>query len=465
VVGVAQTERPTHSAESAKLLKSDPLHVFSESVQQLSSTVTKSVVQVLTIGFGLTTDANKDDDDTGYLEAERGIGAGVVLSSDGYIVTNAHVIAGARQIHIRLQGLDQGNAPKTNVRHGAMEAKLVGVDRLTDLAVLKIDATGLPALELADSNDLKQGQVVFAFGSPMGLENSVSMGVVSATARQIDPAKPDIYIQTDAPINPGNSGGPLVDVDGHVVGINTFILSESGGNEGLGFAIPSDVVRSVYDQIRTQGRVHRGQIGVYLKTITPELAEGLHLPVDDGVILEDVAPGSSADKAGLKVGEIVTSVGGKRVEDLREFALDLYAYKVGQSVNVGVLRNGKVQSVPVTVMERTDDPERFADMVTGPDNMVGRLGIVGVTINDDLVGALGDDLRISSGVLVAARTPTSTLLGAGPEPGDVIHAVNGSPVKDLKQLKAALRGLKPGDAIVLQVERSGLFSYLVLEAE
>jgi serine protease Do len=461
---IAQTEKPTHSAESAKLLKSDPLHVFSESVQQLSSTVTKSVVQVLTIGFGLSTDENKDD--TGYLEAQRGIGAGVVLSSDGYIVTNAHVIEGARQIHIRLQGLDQQNPNKTKVAvRGAMEAKLVGVDRLTDLAVLKIDASDLPALQLADSNDLKQGQVVFAFGSPMGLENSVSMGVVSATGRQIDPAKPDIYIQTDAPINPGNSGGPLVDVDGHVVGINTFILSESGGNEGLGFAIPSDVVRSVYDQIRTVGHVHRGQIGVYLKTITPELAEGLHLPVSEGVILEDVAPGSSADKAGLKVGEIVTSVGGKRVEDLRQFALDLYTYKVGQSVDVGVLRKGEVQNIPVTVMERTDDPERFADMVTGPDNMVNRLGIVGVTINDDLRSALGDDLRLASGVLVAARTPTSTLLGEGPEAGDVIHAVNGTGIKDLKQLKAALRGLKPGDPIVLQIERSGLFSYLVLEAE
>jgi len=250
-----------------------------------------------------------------------------------------------------------------------------------------------------------------------------------------------------------------------VVGINTFILSESGGNEGLGFAIPSDVVKSVYDQIRAQGHVHRGQIGVYLKTITPELAEGLHLPVNDGVILEDVAPGSSAEKAGLKVGEIVTTVGGKRVDDLREFALDLYAYKVGQSVDVGVLRNGKVQNVPVTVVERSDDPERFADMVTGPDNMVGRLGIVGVTINDELRDALGDDLRIPSGVVVAARTPTSMLLGEGPQPGDVIHAINGTQIKDLKQLKAALRGLKAGDSIVLQVERSGLFSYLVLEAE
>ncbi len=363
-------------------MKSDPLHVFSESVQQLSSTVTKSVVQILTTGFGLTTDEQKDD--TAYLEAQRGVGAGAILSSDGYIVTNAHVVEGARQIRVRLQGLDDSTPTKSRIPP-RLEAKLVGMDRLTDLAVLKIDMTGLPALQLANSDDLKQGQVVFAFGSPLGLENSVSMGVVSATARQIDPQKPDIYIQTDAPINPGNSGGPLVDVDGHVVGINTFILSESGGNEGLGFAIPSDVVRSVFDQIRTQGHVRRGQIGVFLRTITPELAEGLHLPVNEGVILEDVVPDSSADKAGLKVGEIVTTVGGKSVDDLRQFALDLYTYKVGQKVDVGVLRKGKVQTVSVTVSEREDDPERFADMVTGPDNLVNRLGILGVTVNDQLL--------------------------------------------------------------------------------
>jgi len=459
----AQTEQPTKSAESAKLLKSDPLHVFSESVQQLSGSVTKSVVQVLTTGFGLSTDEDKDD--TAYLEAERGIGAGVVLSSDGYIVTNAHVVQGARKIRVRLQGLDKQTAAKVDASpHGPIEAKLVGVDRTSDLAVLKIDVSGLPTLQLADSNDLRQGQVVFAFGSPMGLENSVSMGVVSATARQIDADKPEIYIQTDAPINPGNSGGPLVDVDGQVVGINTFILSESGGNEGLGFAIPSDVVRSVYEQLKTKGHVHRGQIGVYPRTITPELVEGLHLPTNQGVLLEDVVPDSSADKAGLKVGDIVVSIGGKPVADVRHFAVDLYTFRIGEKAEIGVLRNGKVQTTSVTVMERSDDPERFADLVTGPNNLVPRLGIVAVNINDELRDAIGD-LRIPGGVLVAARTPSSTLLGEGPEPGDVIHAMNGTPVRDLQQLRQELHKTKAGDAIVLQVEHDGLLSYLVLETE
>jgi serine protease Do len=462
-LSVAQTEQPTRSAESAKLLKSDPLHVFSESVQQLSSTVTKSVVQVLTVGFGLTSSGEKTD--TAYLEAERGIGAGVILSPDGYIVTNYHVVQGARRIRVRLQGLDKQEAAQINASpHGPIEAKLVGSDPLTDLAVIKIDMTGLPALQLANSRDLKQGQVVFAFGSPLGLENSVSMGVVSATARQIDPEKPDIYIQTDAPINPGNSGGPLVDVDGHVVGINTFILSQSGGNEGLGFAIPSDVVRNIYDQIRTEGHVHRGQIGVYPRTITPDLVEGLHLPTNHGVLLEDVIPDSPADKAGLKVGDIVVDVGGMPVDDIRHFALDLFDYKIGQDAELGVLRGGEVQTVGVRMVERHDDPQRFADLVSGPDNLVNRLGIVGVTLNKDLRQALGEP-RIPSGVLVAARTPSSTLLGEGPQPGDIIHALNTTQIEDLQQLKQELRKIKPGDSMVLQVERSGMLSYLVLTSE
>src|SRR5271157_4472125 len=316
----AQTEQPTKSADAAKLLKSDPLHVFSEAVQALSANVGKSVVQVLTSGYALSSENQKTD--TAYLAPEHGIGAGAILSPDGYIVTNAHVVQGARKIRVRLQGLEKQSAGASSESLGAIDAKLVGVDRQTDVAVLKIDMTGLPALEFADSDQLKQGQVVFAFGSPLGLEGTVTMGVVSATARQIDPDNPSVYIQTDAPINPGNSGGPLVDVDGHMIGINTFILTQSGGNEGLGFAIPSDVVRNIYDQIRTEGHVHRGQMGVFVRTVSPELVEGLHLPARHGVLLDDVVPGSPADKAGLKPGEVVTSVGGKPVDNVRQFALD-----------------------------------------------------------------------------------------------------------------------------------------------
>ena len=458
----AQTEEPTRPADSAKPLKTDPLHIFSESVQALSASVTRSVVQVQTSGYALSNENQQTD--TAYFAPEHDIGAGVILSQDGFIVTNAHVVQGARRIRIRLQGLEKQSGARSETM-GPLEAKLVGVDRQTDLAVLKIDMTGLPVLPLANSNDLKQGQVVFAFGSPLGLENSVTMGVVSSTARQIDPDNPAIYIQTDAPINPGNSGGPLVDVDGHVVGINTFILSQSGGNEGLGFAIPSDVVRAIYDQIRTEGHVHRGQIGVSVRSISSDLVEGLHLPVNRGVLLQDVTPGSTADKAGLKVGDIVTSVGGKPVHDIRQFALDLYSYKVGQKAEIGVLRDGKETTFSVSVIERPDDPTRFADLVSGPNNLVNRLGIVAVNVTGELTELLGGDLRIPGGVLVAARTPTSLLLGEGPQPGDVIHAINGTPIQDLAQLKQHLRLIKPGQPIVLQIERSGSLSYLVLESE
>jgi serine protease Do len=457
----AQTEKPAQSTAPAGALHGDPLHLFSESIQALTAKVTRSVVQIVATGYGLKSE--KQASDTALFEPQEAIGAGVILSSDGYIVTNAHVVQGARKIRVRLPGLE---VPGTDdsMPHGPVSAKIVGIDRQSDLAVLKIEAKDLPALELADSDQLKQGQVVFAFGSPQGLENSVTMGVVSATARQVSEDNPTTFVQTDAPINPGNSGGPLVDVDGHVVGIDTFILSESGGSEGLGFAIPSNVVHNIYDQLRTEGHVHRGQIGVYLRTITPDLAEGLKLPRSHGVLLEDVSPDSSADHAGLKVGEVVTSLGGKPVGDVKEFATMLFAYKIGQSAPIGVIRDGKEVTVDVKVAERPDDPQRFADMVAGPGNVVERLGIVGISISDDLKKIM-PDLRIQSGVIVAARTPSSVLLGEGPEPGDVIHSVNNIPIKDIDGLRQTLKGLHSGDAIVLQVEREGGLSYLVMEYE
>jgi serine protease Do len=458
----AQTEQPTQSAAAARLLKSDPLHVFSQSVQELSSMVTKSVVQVLTVGYGLSSDSSdKTDTTTAYLTPQRGVGAGVVMTQDGYIVTNAHVVEGARRIRVRLQGMKQD---QDSDAYGDLEAKLVGIDQLSDVAVIKIEGKNLPALEFADSSQLKQGQVVFAFGSPLGLENSVTMGVVSATERQIDPDSPAIYIQTDAPINPGNSGGPLVDVDGKVVGVNTFILSESGGNEGLGFAIPSNVVKTVYEQLRTEGHVHRGEIGVAVRSITPDLLEGLHLPTARGVLLEDVTPDLPAEKAGLKIGDIVTSVGGKPVTNVRQFSLDLLEYKVGQTAKIDVLRGPKQLNYSVKLIERADDPQRFADMVTGPDNLVPRLGVVGITVDRQLRQLL-PDLRIPSGVVIAAKTPTAALLGEGPEPGDVIHSVNGQPIEDVAGLRQKLRAVKPDSPVVLQIERDGALSYLVLESE
>ena len=262
----------------------DSLRQLSAQMESLSRNVSRSVVQIFSTGYVLS-DEREPGANAAILTRQRATGSGIILAADGYIVTNAHVVSGARRVRVRLA--DAASSPEGAVQPSgqSLEARIVGLDRETDLAVVKIERAGLSPLTLGDSDKLRQGQIVMAFGSPLGLENSVSMGVVSSVGRQVNPDDPMMYIQTDAPINPGNSGGPLVDAGGRVVGINTFILSQSGGSEGLGFAIPSNIIHNVYDQIRKEGHVHRSEIGVAAQTVTPELAAGLKLPQDWGVLM------------------------------------------------------------------------------------------------------------------------------------------------------------------------------------
>ncbi len=463
--GQTESAKPESKATVEPAPRSDLLHAFNDSVRTLTERVNPSVVQVLTSGYSLSESQTANTNTSSVLSPERGTGAGVILTSDGYIVTNAHVVQNARKIRVvlnsreRVRNLEHGQRMR-----GPLEGKLIGVDRLTDLALIKVDVTGLSALQLADSADVKQGSVVLAFGSPLGLENSVTMGVVSATARQLDPDNPMIYIQTDAPINPGNSGGPLVDVDGNVVGLNTFILSQSGGSEGLGFAIPSNVIRNVFEQLRRDGHVHRGQIGVFVRTINPALATGLGLPRDEGVILEDVIPTGPAEAAGLKVGDIVLSVAGHPVHNLREFALSLYRFTIGESAAIQILRGKQTLTVSVPVIERADDPQRFADMVNEQQNMIPKLGILGLTVSDQIRSLL-PELRINTGVVVAARTGANDYWGDTPQQGDVIHAVNGKNITDVASLRDAINGVAANTPVVLQIERGGTLSYVVLETD
>ena len=318
-------------------------------------------------------------------------------------------------------------------RGRTLDATIVGADEETDLAVLKVDATGLPALPFGDSDALRAGQVVCAFGSPLGLENSMTMGVVSAVGRQLSADDPMIYVQTDAPINPGNSGGALVDVQGRLVGINALILSQGGGNEGLGFAAPSNIVRTVFEQIRKWGRVKRGTIGVSAQTITPTLAEALRLPRDSGVILADVFPEEPGAAAGLKVGDIVLTLNGKPMENGRQFDVNLYRLAAGDIAVLELLRGSSPVKVEVAIGERQGDPTRFSDLVTPERHMVARLGILALDVNASLAASLGG-LRGIGGVLVAARA-----LNAGAEyglaVGDMIFSVNGAPVKNLADLR------------------------------
>ncbi len=442
---------------------SSTLGALSKSFQQLSERVNPSVVVVFTTGFvpaqGLVAGQK-------LFSKQTRAGSGVVVDPNGYIVTNAHVVAGASKVQVRFAPpKDDGSGKRSILRpHGdLLGAQMVGLDYETDLAVLKVQKQNLPTLPLGNSDDVEQGQLVFAYGSPRGLENSVSMGVVSATARQVREEDPMIYIQTDAEINPGNSGGPLVNTDGEVVGINTFIVSGSGGSEGLGFAAPSNIVQYVFEQIRTSGRVSRGDIGARAQTITPLLARGLGLDQDGGVILSDVYPLGKALEAGLRVGDIILALNGKAMENGRQFRVNLYRHAVGETVDLQVLRGTQKLTFRVPISESTTDPNRFADMVRPEDNLIQELGILVIEL-DRRVMMLLPGLRTRTGVVVAARSVETPMIETlGLLPGDVIFAVNKTSVENIANLREVAATLQQGDTVVFQIERSMQLMYVPVE--
>ncbi len=425
-------------------------------LETLARRVAPSVVQVLASGYVSS---------PGALLARAGSsGSGVIVDGDGWIVTNAHVVLAARSVRVDLLQPPAAGGSILRPRSRRLAARVVGLDQETDVAVLKVEQSGLPALAFGDSEALHQGQVVMAFGSPLGLENSASLGVVSAVARQLKSDDPMIYVQTDASINPGNSGGPLVDVAGRMVGLNTMILSQSGGNEGIGLAAPGNIVRSVYEQIRRGGRVRRGVIGVRGQTITPPLAAGLGLLFDRGVVLSDVTPSGPAAAAGLRPGDVVIALDGKPMENARQLDVNLYRRAPGDTVNLSVRRGPSSLDVPVRVVERPEDPDRFLTLVTPERNLVPRLGVLALELDDDLRRSVGP-LREREGVLVAARSGDSPGTDDDLRPGDVVYAVNGVSVRGLAELRSAVTRPAPGEPLVLHVERSSRLVYVVVEAE
>jgi serine protease Do len=438
---------------------------LSRSIEDLSDRVSPAVVQVFASGFRVNPERSSAD--PGLISKTRNVGSGVVLDSDGHILTNAHVISGAASVEVVLPALFEAGSPRKSILKGRgkrFSAEVVGVDSDTDLAVLKIPETGLPFLTFGDSDQVRQGQLVLAFGSPLGLENSVTMGVVSATARQLRPEDPMIYIQTDTPINPGNSGGPLVDLQGRVVGINTFILSQSGGSEGIGFAAPSNIARAVFMQLRKSGQVRRGSIDVYAQSISPELAQGLNLPIDWGVILGDVFPGGSAARAGLKEGDVILTLNGKVMENARQLEVNIYRYTIGERVSLEVLRGAEKFKVDVAVTARDPDPERFSASVSVENNRVQRFGVLGITLDAKMAQQL-PPLRKHAGVLVAARVSTTFPGEEQLLPGDVIYSVGRSSVTDLETLRNVVSGLDASRPAVIQLERQGKVRYLTLWLE
>ncbi len=437
---------------------------LSQSLQDLAERVSPSVVQIFVTGY-----AEPDEDDQAASEPvlERSSGSGVIVDPDGYIVTNAHVIERATRVEVELSLAATGSASGTSVlrrRGRVVGAQIVAIDHETDVAVIKIEAKALPVLAFGDSEALRPGQIVLAFGSPLGLESSVTLGVVSAVARQLTPEDPMIYVQTDAPINPGNSGGALVDTEGRLVGISTLIYSQSGGNEGIGFAAPSNIVRNVFAQIRKTGRVRRGDIGVHTQTITPLLAEALAVSVDAGVVLSDVAPGGPAARAGLQPGDLVLALDGKRMENGRQLRINLYARGVNETVVLDVQRGDRKLSVRVPVGERESDAGRLSDLI-GQQIPVRALGVLALNLTPKIVELL-PNLRRQKGVVVATVSQHAPYSQQGKlRPGDVIYSLNGKVIETVADLNAAAAQFKPGTAAVLHLERAGTLIYLAFRVE
>ena len=440
---------------------SDALHRLNDSIEALVQRVSPAVVQIIVTGYG-STEQNGSGQTSVVIGRQRAIGSGLIVDSEGYILTNAHVLNGAEKIEVFVPPMPfaEGASPISEepAQGKSYDARVVGITREIDLAVIKIEAHALPALPIPKPTLPKQGEMVFAFGSPEGLRNTVTMGVVSAVARQPDPDSPLVYIQTDTPINPGNSGGPLVNADGQLVGINTFIFSTSGGNQGLGFAIPAGVVAYAYPQLLKYGHIHQPEIGAIIQTITPELAAGLHLRRDFGVIVSDVLPGGPADSAGLRAQDIILGVDGGSAGSLPLFTQSLYMHASGERVKFTVLRGSDELQVEIALIDKPHKTDSLVDRVDPKKNLVRRLGILGIELDLDLAQSL-PDLRIPTGIIVAGKT-----LGANGEipiqTGDVIHALNGATITTLAGLRGALDNLKAGDAVALMVERYGQLIYV-----
>jgi serine protease Do len=388
-------------------------------------------------------------------QLRHGVGSGVIISPDGYIVTNNHVVQGATQIKVTLHD------------RRVLTGKVIGTDKLTDIAVVKVDAHDLPAISWGDSSKLQPGQTVLAFGSPFGvLQFSVTRGIVSAVNRAApfsgDARTPGGLIQTDAAVNPGNSGGPLVNAHGELVGINQMIATNSGSFAGASFAIPSATAKAISDQIIRTGSVHHGYLGIAMNDVTPQNAHFFNLDQALGAIVSQVTPGSPASNAGLKNGDVITSVNGKPIENGGALQVQVAQLTPGTKIDLGILRNGSRQNVNVALGEYKKDGEVATN--GGEEDGKSNGGKLGVALSE-LTPELRQQKNIPasiSGAAIAQVRPGSPAEDAGLQPGDVIMEVNRKPITSADQVASNIKAVPNGKELLLLVWSNGGASYRVV---
>jgi serine protease Do len=380
----------------------------------------------------------------------RGTGSGVIISADGFILTNNHVAGGADEIKVKLSDGRE------------LRARLIGADPETDLALIKIDGLNLPFAKLGDSSKLEQGEWVIALGSPFGLEQTMTAGIVSATSRDLRSGPYDNYIQTDASINPGNSGGPLVNMHGEIVGINTMIFSRSGGSEGIGFAIPSNLATKVYAQLAKNGKVSRGYLGVNLQQLTPAMAKASGAEGIEGAMVGDVADASSpAAKAGLRSGDVIVEFDGKAVKSPKQLTELVADTPVSKSVQVKYVRDSRVETTTIKLGERPGRRDFANRPSQDSDQNTGKLGITVETVTAEIAREL--KLKIGTGAVIESVQPGSPAAEAGLRQGDVIHRVNRTTVTSADGLISAVGSLSGQPEIVLQIERGGQLAFVTID--
>ncbi len=383
---------------------------------------------------------------------EQSLGSGVIVSQDGYIITNNHVVEQAEEIRVTL------------IDRRTFKAKVIGVDPKTDLSLIKINEKGLPTIPWGNSEKLRVGEFVLAIGNPFGLSHTVTMGIVSALGRaNVGIADYEDFIQTDAAINPGNSGGPLVNTRGELVGINTAIFSRSGGYQGIGFAVPSNMVKMVIEQLMKKGRVIRGWLGVTIQELTPELAKKFGLESTGGALVSDVLRGSPADRAGIKRGDVIIGFDNHKVKNVSTLRNLVAQSPIGSKKQVELIRHKKKKKLTVVVAELPKEFNEFSDEVISEKETEGAL--YGVTVTE-ITPAIARQIGVSvkeKGVVVVDISPDSPAREAGLKKGDIIQEVDNRVIKDYDGWKGAVNQISDTDTVVILINRRGRRFYLAIK--